>query len=148
MLNRLVTLIVVRATSRRHALTSSAAEVGAVPGSGSSGPMLPRWPRAARAWMRRNMFLSATFDYRHLQSLRPGTLPTPVQSRLVALFVVLNVITTAVGHSVYTDNLVSATFSSVDIPTFHYLARTPKTCASLSRKFMLPLPFLHLRPST
>jgi hypothetical protein len=104
MLNRLFTLVVVRAASRRSSGTSSTAEDGAVPGSGS-GRKSPRWLRALRAWTRRYVLLPATFGYRHLQPLGPGTLPTRVQSLLVALFVVLNVILTAVGHSVYHDNI-------------------------------------------
>ncbi len=101
LLNRLFTLVVVRAASRGHIDTSSSAETGKSLGGRKS----PRWLQAARGWTRRNVLLPATFGYRHLQPLGWATLPTRVQSLLVALFVVLNIIATAVGHSVYHDNI-------------------------------------------
>jgi hypothetical protein len=102
MLNRLFTLSVVRAASRRQTSTASAAEAAEVPGlSGSGGPMLPRLLRAVRTWTWCNVLLPTTFGYRYLQPLGPETLLTRVQSQLVALFIVLKALATAVGHSVY-----------------------------------------------
>jgi hypothetical protein len=69
------------------------------------GFKLPQWLRAARAWTRCNVLLQETFGYRHLQPLGPCTLPTRAQSLLVALFVVLNVVSTAAGYNVYHDSI-------------------------------------------
>jgi hypothetical protein len=105
MVDRLITLIVVRAASRRRSSAALASEANEVASSGMNGSKSPSGLRAARAWTRRNVLLPATFGYRHLQPLGSGTLPTRAQSLLVALFAVLNVTLTPAGYNVYHDSI-------------------------------------------
>lgn len=95
MLNRLFAFIV----SRSRSMTAEDPE-----GRASHRNRLRRLT-SVRSWTRRHLLLPATFGYRHLQPLGWCTIPTRLQSILVAVFVALNVILCAVDYHALSRNL-------------------------------------------